>query len=175
MIDSHPTKLNGVRVIRGVNIFKDFRGKYRELYSKNDYMCNEVDMEFVSHTFSLSYKNVLRGIHGDQSNWKLISCILGSFYLVVVNFVPDSDQFCQWESFILTEDENTQILVPPRFGNGHLILSDKAIFHYLQSNYYVGQQNQFTLKWNDPKLNINWPIKGQPILSKRDEEAQYVK
>lgn len=174
MIKNHPARLNGVRIIKGAEIFCDFRGIYRELYSKNDYFKGGVDIEFVSHTFSRSKKNVLRGIHGDQSNWKLISCVFGSFYLVVVNYMPESDQFCQWEAFTLTENENTQILVPPMFGNGHLVLSETAIFHYLQSNYYVGQENQFTLRWDDPKLGIKWPIVGQPILSKRDKEAKYV-
>ncbi len=175
MIKSYPTKLKGVRIIQGTGIFHDLRGIYRELYSKKDYRKNGVNAEFVSHTFSRSKKDVLRGIHGDTKNWKLISCISGSFYLVVVNYMPESKQFLKWESFTLTEKENTQILVPPRFGNGHLVLSKTAIFHYLQSDYYVGQGNQFTLKWDDPKLGISWPIKRRPILSKRDANALYVK
>jgi dTDP-4-dehydrorhamnose 3,5-epimerase len=56
--------------------------------------------------------------------------------------------------------------VPPMYGNAHLILSDKAIFHYKQSTYYHPKE-QFTYKWNDPRFKISWPIK-DPILSQRD-------
>jgi len=58
------------------------------------------------------------------------------------------------------------VLVPPKFGNGHLVLSELAIFHYKQSTYY-NRADQFTLLWNDPKLDIWWPI-SNPILSRRD-------
>lgn len=168
------TTLEGVRIIRGTDLFRDLRGVYRELYCKKEYRKKGIGLEFVSHTMSQSKRHVLRGIHGDTKNWKLISCISGSFCLVVVNNMPGSKQYRQWEMFTLTEDENTQILVPPRFGNGHLILSTTAIFHYLQSNYYVGQKNQFTIRWDDPKFGIPWPIHRRPILSARDAEAPYV-
>ncbi len=58
------------------------------------------------------------------------------------------------------------MIVPPKFGNGHLVLSETAIFHYKQSTYY-NRDGQFTIMWNDPKLNIDWPI-DNPILSDRD-------
>ena len=57
--------------------------------------------------------------------------------------------------------------MPPKYGNGHLCLSDKSIFHYKQSGYYE-PLGQITIKWDDPKFNISWPI-DDPILSKRDE------
>lgn len=172
MIKISPTTLKGVRKIQGSDIFTDHRGMYRELYCKKDYLKKGIG-EFVSHTMSQSKKHVLRGIHGDTKNWKLISCISGSFQLVVINAMPRSKQYLQWESFTLSEDDNVQILVPAQFGNGHLILSKTAIFHYLQSDYYVGQENQFTLKWDDPKLGITWSSK-RPILSTRDANAPYL-
>ena len=73
---------------------------------------------------------------------------------------------------MLSDVNRLQILVPPKYGNAHLILSDKAIFHYKQSTHY-NPAKQFTYKWNDPKFNIWWPIKN-PILSQRDEEGHYV-
>jgi dTDP-4-dehydrorhamnose 3,5-epimerase len=109
----------------------------------------------------------LRGIHGDQKTWKLISCLYGKFYLVVINWDETSPQYRQWESFVLSDHNHLQVLVPPKFGNGHLVLSDKAIFHYKQSTSY-NQGNQFTILWNDPGLNIWWPVK-TPILSQRDD------
>jgi len=85
----------------------------------------------------------------------------------VVNWDDTSPQYQQWESFVLSEQNRLQVLVPPKFGNGHLVLSDRAIFHYKQSSYY-NRAGQFTLIWNDPQLKIWWPIK-QPIVSRRDE------
>ena len=61
------------------------------------------------------------------------------------------------------------MLVPPKFGNGHLVLSDEAIFHYKQSTLY-GEYKQFTIRWDDSHLNIPWPC-NNPILSQRDKNA----
>jgi len=67
----------------------------------------------------------------------------------------------------LSDQNRLQVLVPPKFGNGHLVLNEQAIFHYKQSTNY-NFAGQFTLSWNDPELNIWWPIKN-PIVSRRDE------
>ena len=119
--------------------------------------------------FSISSKNVLRGIHGDQNTWKLVSCLFGSFFLVVVNNDPNHDQYRETYEIILTDKTRNQILIPPKFGNGHMVLSEKAIFHYKQTTYY-NQKGQFTILWNDRELNINWPHR-KPILSKRDSQG----
>jgi dTDP-4-dehydrorhamnose 3,5-epimerase len=84
-----------------------------------------------------------------------------------VNWDEASQQFGKWETFELSEENHLQVLIPPKFGNGHLVLSDQAIFHYKQSTYY-NRVGQFTLMWDDPRLNIPWPVKN-PILSKRDQ------
>ena len=120
----------------------------------------------------MSSNNVLRGIHGDRETWKLISCLEGKFYLVVVNNDENSPQYKQWESFTLSEQNRIQILVPPNFGNGHLVISERTIFHYKQNTYY-DPKGQFTIRWNDPEYNIWWPIRN-PILSQRDEVGHYV-
>ena len=161
------TKLDGVLLIKPPTIFEDFRGTYIETYNEKLYNEAGIKVEFVQDDISVSSKHVLRGIHGDQETWKLISCLYGRFYLVVVNWDETSPQFGQWESFVLSDQNRLQVLVPPKFGNGHLVLSDMAIFHYKQSAYY-NRAGQFTILWNDPRLNIWWPIKN-PILSRRDE------
>ncbi len=154
--------------------FRDLRGMYGETYAPEVYKEHGINMELnAEDNFSVSKKNVLRGIHGDDRTWKLISCLQGTFNLVVLNFDRESDQFGQWESFTLSRENMLQVLVPPKFGNGHLILTDEAMFHYNQSHRYQGAQNQFTIRWDDPKFNIQWPING-PILSRRDAEAPYV-
>jgi len=110
---------------------------------------------------------VLRGIHGDDKTWKLISCLYGSFYFVVVNNDPTSPQYRQWASFTLSDTNRLQVLVPPKFGNGHLVMSERAIFHYKQTTEY-NRSGQFTLVWNDPSLKLWWPIQN-PIVSERDQ------
>ena len=83
---------------------------------------NDLNIDFVQDDVSFSKKNVLRGIHGDQNTTKLVTCLLGSFQLIVVNNDPNSNQFRQWESFDMSFENRLQILIPPKFGNGHLVL-----------------------------------------------------
>jgi dTDP-4-dehydrorhamnose 3,5-epimerase len=161
------TSLEGVLLIKPPTMFEDFRGTYVELYNAKLYADSGVGVHFVQDDISTSTRHVLRGIHGDQETWKLISCLYGSFYLVVVNWDEGSRQFKQWESFVLSDQNRLQVLIPPKFGNGHLVLSERAIFHYKQSTYYH-PAGQFTLFWNDPQLNIWWPVKN-PMVSRRDE------
>lgn len=161
------SKLDGVVVIKPPTIFEDFRGTYVETYNEQIYQEAGINIKFVQDDISVSSQHVLRGIHGDQETWKLISCLSGKFYLVVVNWDSTSPQYQQWDAFTLSEENRLQVLVPPKFGNGHLVLSDRAIFNYKQSSYY-NRAGQFTLVWNDPQLKIWWPIK-EPIVSQRDQ------
>lgn len=160
------TKLDDVILIKPPTIFKDYRGVYVEIYNEKLYKEAGINVDFIQDDISVSKKDVLRGIHGDNKTWKLISCPQGKFYLVVVNWDNDSCQYGKWASFILSEHNRFQVLIPPKFGNGHLVLSEQAIFHYKQSTFY-DRPGQFTILWNDPKLNICWPVKN-PILSLRD-------
>ena len=123
-------------------------------------------IKFLQDDISVSKKNVLRGIHGDNTTWKLLSCVHGKIYLIVLNNDVKSKQYGRWQSFIMSDNDYNQILVPPKFGNGYLVLSDKAVFTYKQSTYYK-RSTQFTISWKDPEFKIKWPIK-KPILSKRD-------
>jgi dTDP-4-dehydrorhamnose 3,5-epimerase len=84
-----------------------------------------------------------------------------------VDYDKESPTYKQWQAFTLSDKNNMQILVPPLRANGHLVLSDVAIFSYKQSTYYQGVAAQFTVLWNDPELNIYWPLEPH-IVSKRD-------
>jgi len=165
-MDVQKTKLDGVLLITPPTIFKDFRGTYVELYNDELYKKAGIITKFVQDDISTSSFNVLRGLHGDLKTWKLISCLYGEFYLMVVNWDELSPQYRQWEAFTLSDQNRKQVLIPPRFANGHLVLSEQTVFHYKQSTYY-DRPGQFTIMWNDPTLNLPWPVKN-PILSKRD-------
>ena len=161
------TTLEGVLVIKPPTIFEDFRGTYVETYNERLYQEAGIDVRFVQDDISTSTRHVLRGIHGDQDTWKLVSCPYGKFFLVVVNCDETSGRFGKWESFVLSDRNSRQVLIPPKHGNGHVVLSEQAIFHYKQSSYY-NRAGQFTYSWNDPRFNIWWPVKN-PMVSQRDE------
>jgi len=167
------TKLDGVLLITP-DVFKDHRGEYIEIFNDGTYYpLFDYWMEWVQDDISISKCNVLRGIHGDFKTWKLVSCLSGVIQLVVVNNMLDTPQYYEHTQFVLSDINHQQVLIPPGFGNGHKVLSDKAIFHYKQSTYY-DPESQFTLAWNDPELDIHWlnPFSvvpdTQPITSDRD-------
>ena len=170
-MDIEKTQLDGVLLIKPI-IFEDFRGEYVETYNEDEYCRNGIPCKFIQDDISVSSRNVLRGIHGDGETWKLISCLYGKFYFVVVNCDKESPDFGRWQSFTLSDRNRWQVLVPPKHGNGHLVLSESTIFHYKQTTYY-NPKGQFTYRWNDQLLNIWWPTR-QPILSRRDEEGHFV-
>src|SRR3989338_5920914 len=166
MITVTKTKLEGVLMIQP-DVFEDFRGQYIETYNEALYQQHEINVKFIQDDISVSSQHVLRGLHGDEKTWKLVSCLYGTFYFVVVNCDKNSPDFGKWQSFTLSDKNRLQVLVPPKHANGHLVLSESAIFSYKQSENY-DRASQFSYKWNDPALNIWWPIKN-PILSQRDQ------
>lgn len=160
------TGLEGVLAITPPTIHEDFRGSYLEIYNHDLYQAAGITQNFIQDDISTSRKGVLRGIHGDEKTWKLISCLYGSFFLVVVNNDSSSEEFKKSIGFTLSDRNRLQILVPPKFGNGHYVISELAIFHYKQTTNY-DRLSQFTIKWNDPEYAIWWPA-SNPILSQRD-------
>ena len=165
------TTLKDVRLIKR-NKFEDYRGTFIETYNIQEYKDNGIELEFVRDSVSTSSQHVLRGIHYDDKTWKLIQCMYGKIYFVVVDMRQESDQYIKWQSFILSDQNRHQVLVPPFHGNGHLVLSDHCTFHYKMTEYY-DPGNEKTLKWDDPKAKIHWPI-SNPILSEKDSIAAYL-
>lgn len=162
------TKLSGVLKIK-LKPFKDFRGKYLETYNRDLFKKTKKKVNFIQDDISISKKNVLRGIHGDFKTWKLITCLEGSFILLVVNNLVKHKEYKKYQFFNLSEENNYQILVPPGFGNAHYVTSRKAIFHYKQSTNY-DRKKQFTINWKSKNFNFKWPYKIiKPIISKRDK------
>lgn len=172
MIKTAKTKLSGVLQIFP-DVFEDHRGQFVETYNKELYRKKGIDVKLIEDDVSISKKNVLRGIHADNKAWKLVSCIQGKIYAVVVNSDKKSKEFGKWQGFLLSDGDKKQILLPPKYGLSYLVLSKTAVFTYKQSEYY-NPQRQLTFKWDDPRFKIKWPIKN-PILSKRDQLGYYVK
>ena len=152
------------------DIFYDHRGEYIETWNVENYKVFH-GVEFKQDDISTSTYHTLRGLHGDFTTWKLVSCIYGTLFQVAVDMRPDSPTYLQYESFTLNDKNRKQVLIPPGFANGHLVMSDYGIFSYKQSTLYGGAKKQFTVKWNDPKVGIEWPVES-PILSLRDKNAK---
>lgn len=152
--------------------FEDHRGTYVETYNIEDYERNGISVKFLRDDISTSGKNVLRGIHYDNKTWKLIQCMHGKIFFVVVDMRSESPQYLKWVSFDLNDKNRYQVLVPPGFGNGHLVLSESCIFHYKMSEYY-DPANERGVKWDDVSLGITWPV-SEPILSEKDSKTNYI-
>ncbi len=151
--------------------FEDHRGLYWTTWESNQIK----NLNFNHDKFSSSKKNVLRGLHSDNKTWKLVSCAFGEVFVVVVNCKKESQNYLKWKSWKLTTKNGLQLLIPPNYANGHLCLSNECVFHYKLSytGNYVDAKDQITLKWNDPKIGIKWPIEN-PILSDRDKSAKLI-
>ena len=165
------TSLDEVLLIKPSR-FEDHRGTYVETYNIEDYERNGIGVKFLRDDISTSRKNVLRGIHYDNKTWKLIQCMHGKIFFVVVDMRNESPQYLKWISFDLNDQNRYQVLVPPGFGNGHLVLSESCIFHYKMSEYY-DPENEKGVKWDDPSLGITWPVR-EPILSEKDSKTNYL-
>ena len=146
--------------------FEDFRGELFTFYKSSDYQ----NLNFNHDKVSISRKNVLRGLHGDSKASKLITCLSGEILLAIVDNRKDSNNYLKWETIVLSEKNRIQVLIPPMFANGHLVLSEKATFFYkwAYEGSYPDVDEQFTIKWNDPKVGIYWPV-DNPILALRDK------
>ena len=157
--------IDGVKIFEP-DVFTDFRGDLWTTWKKDKF---SVDLDFNHDKVSTSRKNVLRGIHGDFKSWKLITCLYGQLYFILVDNRKDSKTYLQWNSIILDDRNRKLVLIPPGVGNGFLVLSDYSIFSYKwsYSGKYPDVGDQFTIKWNDKRLNIDWPITN-PILQQRD-------
>jgi len=161
--------LEDVKIIQYTK-FNDNRGSLYTTYHENTFqkIINK-NVKFVHDKYSTSKKNVLRGIHGDDFTHKLITCLYGEIYQVIVDFREESKTFKKHQAFKLNQEDGIAILIPPRFGNSYYVISDYTVYHYklAYDGKYKDFDSQFSYKWNDPELGIKWPCKA-PILSARD-------
>ena len=159
-----------IKIINQKN-FKDKRGLLWTTWKKGLFK----KVKFNHDKFSLSKKNTLRGFHCDFKSWKLITSVYGKFLFVVVDVRKNSKNFLKHKKWIIDHKKPKLILVPPYYANAHLSLTDICIFHYKWSykGKYIDAKDQKSFLWNDPKINVKWPLK-KPILSNRDKNAKKI-
>jgi dTDP-4-dehydrorhamnose 3,5-epimerase len=154
--------------------YEDHRGTYEELYNEEKFqkICDEYlghRIDFREDNIAVSSQNVLRGLHGDDRTWKYVTCLVGKYFINVLNYDEKSEFFGKSQSFVLSEQNKHQLLIPPLHGHGYCVMSERAVFYYKQSCIYQGMAKQFTIRYDDPRFNLWWPIKN-PILSYRDDQ-----
>lgn len=165
------TKLKDCVIIKP-KVYNDERGFFLETFQANRYAdLAGITLPFVQDNHSCSSKGILRGLHYQKNKpqGKLVRVVRGEVFDVVVDIRIASASYGQWEAVILSEENKTQLWIPPGFAHGFLVLSDVADFEYKCTDYY-DSSDEGSLLWNDPVLNISWPIEN-PKLSKRDANA----
>jgi dTDP-4-dehydrorhamnose 3,5-epimerase len=156
--------------------FKDDRGVFVELYRYSDFARAGIREYFLQDNYSKSRKNVLRGLHyqkGPMAQGKLVHCLQGRILDVAVDIRKGSPTYGHWVSTELSGDNNLMLYIPPAFAHGFVVLSNLADVMYKCTEEY-NPENDRGIIWNDPDININWPVK-KPILSEKDRRLPLLK
>jgi dTDP-4-dehydrorhamnose 3,5-epimerase len=151
-------------------VFGDSRGFFFESFNERAFEAAiGGPAHFVQDNHSRSGRGVLRGLHYqvEQPQGKLVRVVAGAVFDVAVDIRPGSQTFGRWVAAELTADNHHQLWIPPGLAHGFLVLSDSAEFLYKTTAYYAPAHERCIL-WNDPVLDIRWPLEGQPILSAKD-------
>ena len=164
------TAIPGVVIIEP-KVFGDDRGFFYESYNQQRFeeLTGSAPV-FVQDNHSRSARGVLRGLHYQiqQTQGKLVRVTSGEVFDVCVDLRRSSPTFGKSVSVILSAENHRQFWVPPGFAHGFLVTSDSAEFLYKTTDYYAPQYER-SLLWNDPALEIDWPLQQEPLLSVKDK------
>ena len=171
------TTIEGVYIIEP-KVFNDARGYFFEAWKKEEFEQHIGKVEFVQDNESKSSYGVLRGLHyqkGDCSQAKLVRVIKGKVLDVAVDIRKSSPTFGNYVMVELSDENKRQFFIPRGFAHGFLVLSDEAIFTYKVDNAYAPQADA-GIRWNDPDINIQWPIDpAQVQTSEKDLKQPFLK
>ena len=151
-------------------VHKDNRGYFFESFKENEFLENNLEVNFVQDNQAKSSKGVLRGLHYqlNKPQGKLVWVTLGKVLDVAVDIRRESPTFGQTVNTILDDQSHLRFYVPPGFAHGYYVLSEEAIFNYKCTDFYY-PQDEYGIKWNDPSIKIEWG-EGDKIISKKDAE-----
>lgn len=145
------------------NKYIDHRGVIYTVYDNR-----QTDIKFVQDKVTKSHKGVIRGFHGDNKTWKLITCLDGIIKLITYDVDKDIKQEYILDS---NSEQSVSVLVPPRVLNAHQCLSETCIFYYKWSEYYTEPEHQWSVRYNDQNIQPNWDTSLMPIVSDRDNNS----
>jgi len=164
-----PTKLDGP-ILLAPSVHGDDRGFFVETYRRNVMAELGIGNDFVQDNHSRSGRGIVRGMHYQPGQAKLIRCVRGAIFDVLVDIRPESPQFGQWESFVLDDAEHRQLYCPDGFAHGFCVLSGIADVTYKVSSYY-DPEAESGFAFDDPEVGIEWPADVDLISSERDRSA----
>lgn len=154
-------------------VFGDDRGFFFESFNAKAFTeATGLNPNFVQDNHSRSQRGVLRGLHYQvqQAQGKLVRVTAGEVYDVAVDLRRQSPTFGQWVGAHLSADNKRQMWVPEGFAHGFLVLSEFAEFLYKTTDYYAPAFER-CIRWDDPKLAIDWQLQGEPKLSAKDQQG----
>ena len=157
------------------DIFDDGRGFFLEMYHQKKFEESGIHEKFIQDNRSQSRLGTLRGLHYQlgKPQGKLVWVLQGAVYDVAVDIRRNSPTFGKWFGTTLSEENKTGIYVPPDFAHGFCVMSRKADVFYKCTEFY-SPENERCIRWNDPNLAIDWPIR-DPILSEKDSKCPLLK
>ena len=168
------TKFDGVFLITP-NVIKDRRGYFFESYRSDNFTQNSIPTKFVQENQSFSKKGTLRGLHYQLNHpqGKLISVNKGRVLDFAVDIRVGSSTFGKSLSFVLDDLKHESLYIPEGFAHGFYVQSDEAVFNYKCTESYY-PDDEYGINWNDPELNIKWPLKVTNI-SHKDKNLKSLK
>jgi dTDP-4-dehydrorhamnose 3,5-epimerase len=152
-------------------VFGDARGFFLEGYNARGFrQATGLSVDFVQDNHSRSRRGVLRVLHYQlpQAQGKLVSVVCGAAFDVAVDIRRSSQSFGQWVGVELSEDNHRQLWLPPGIAHGFLVLSERVDVLYKTTDYYAPEHERVIL-WNDPDIEIEWPLADEPLLSPKDQ------
>ncbi len=166
-----PTSLPDVFILEP-RVFRDERGFFLESYNERVFAEVGIRERFVQDNHSFSTRGVLRGLHYQvqQAQGKLVRVPCGEILDVAVDLRRSSASYGKWEAVRLSGENNRMLWIPSGFAHGFRVISDSAHVLYKSSGFYAPQCER-TIAWNDPDLNINWELQGDPLVSAKDQRG----
>ena len=164
-----PSAIPDVLIIEP-KVYGDSRGFFYESFNQKHFnQATGTNCQFVQDNHSRSAKGVLRGLHYQiqQPQGKLVRVVRGAVFDVAVDIRKSSATFGNWVGVELSDVNHKQLWVPAGFAHGFLVTTDSADFLYKTTDYYSPEHERCIL-WNDPAINIQWPLDGEPQLSSKD-------
>lgn len=180
LIDIMPFKFCRLNISDVVSIvtksFSDERGFFLENFKESTFFENGLETKFIQDNFSHSVKGVLRGLHyqkNPKAQAKLVSVLRGEIFDVAVDIRKNSPTYGKWVGEILSGKNHKLLYIPEGFAHGFCVLSDEADVLYKVNQEY-SPEHENGIIWNDPEINISWPI-SKPLLHEKDSRLPLLK
>jgi dTDP-4-dehydrorhamnose 3,5-epimerase len=173
-MEFEPTTIPDV-IILHPKVFGDDRGFFMETFREDDFSAAGIVGPFVQDNHSGSQQGILRGLHYQilQVQGKMVRTVSGEIFDVAVDLRCSSPTFGRWVATVLSSQNKKQLWIPPGFAHGFYVLSEWAEVVYKATDYYAPKWER-TLLWNDPALEIEWPLLNgkSPVISEKDAHGK---